>query len=321
MSSLFRLLIAASHGPLRKHIYQILAQKPWLQLADVSDDYELLHNAETLRPDVVLLDIGLPGFSRLELTRRVRKSFPNSKVLLLCESAGLDLIEEAIALGAQGFLERKNLSSDLLSAVEAVCHNRRYFGAWLPVKLTAPPSATTLTPRHEVQFYSDDLALIEGLVAYLADSLKAGNRTVVIATEAHRQAINHRLWAQPLDWPAVTEEGLYISLDTANVLSEFMDDTGPNRARFFSFFEPLFQPAQTVARDRGRRMVAFGEMVALLCAQGKPWAALEVEKLWNEVLRVHDLHLRCAYPLTTPFEEQMYAQICREHDAVHALQC
>jgi len=174
------------------------------------------------------------------------------------------------------------------------------------------------TPRHEVQFYSDDQALIDGLIVYLAASLKAGNRTVVIATKAHRQAINHRLWAQSLDWPALTEDGLYISLDAANVLSEFMEDNGPNRERFLSFFDPLFQPARTMVRDKGRKVVAFGEMVAILCAQGNPGAALEVEKLWNEEVRAHDLHLRCAYPMTTQFEEKLYSQICHEHDAVYA---
>jgi DNA-binding NarL/FixJ family response regulator len=329
-----RILIVVNHEPLRKHLCGILAERSEF-VADISDDYKSLHKAEAINPDVILLDIGLPGLSRLEGTRRVRQCFPNSKILLLCELADAEVVQEAISLDAQGCVEKRYLDSELLGALEAVCQDRQYFGAAITANQVIPgqrpPAAhfqflkngsplsvpeKMLAPRHEVEFYSDDLVLIEAATTYLAASLKAGNRTVVIATEAHRQAINHRLWAQPLNWPAVTEEGLYISLDAANVLSEIMDDTGPNRGRFLSLFDPFLQPEPLAARGEVRKIVAFGEMAGILCAQGKSGAALQVEKLWNEEFKPHDVHLRCTYPLTGQFEKTLYAQICQEHDGV-----
>jgi DNA-binding NarL/FixJ family response regulator len=306
-------------------------------VGDVPHDYESLRKAEALKPDVILLDTGLPGPSGIEVARRVLQSCPDSKILLLCESADVVVIQKAISLGARGCVEKKRLGVELLTALQAVGYGRQYFGSAFtgikvsplhlrsvahlsPLKNGHPTTSAAkhLNPRHEVEFYSDDLTLLEGVITYLAESLKAGNRTVVIATEAHRQVINHRLWAQALDWPVVTEEGLYISLDAANVLSEIMGDSGPNRNRLLSFFEPLFHPRQMVDRGKERRLVAFGGMVGLLCAQGRPEAALQLEKLWNEESRAHDCYLRCAYPVTCQIEEKLYAQICQEHETVRS---
>jgi hypothetical protein len=73
-----------------------------------------------------------------------------------------------------------------------------------------------------------------------------------------------------------------------------------------------------VDRGKERRLVAFGGMVGLLCAQGRPEAALQLEKLWNEESRAHDCYLRCAYPVTCQIEEKLYAQICQEHETVRS---
>jgi DNA-binding NarL/FixJ family response regulator len=339
MPSSLRVLIVGNHESFRSHLCDILAGRlEFHVVGDIPDDYESLRKARALEPDAILLDVELLGRSGLKGVRRVLQCCPKSRIVLLAESAGAEGIQEAINLGARGYVEKKFLGADLLNALEAVCRDRQFFGTGLTANKVNPgrvPQANRLhivengsssssparasTPRHEVQFYSDDRALVDGLMIYLTDSLRAGNRTIVIATEAHRRAINHRLWAQSLDWPTVTEEGLYISLDAASVLSELVYDSELDRARFFAFFDRFFDDKPTLARSKKRKVVAFGEMVALLCAQGKSGTALQLEKLWNEEIRTRDLRLRCAYPLTCQLQENTFAQICQEHDAVHAL--
>jgi hypothetical protein len=73
-----------------------------------------------------------------------------------------------------------------------------------------------------------------------------------------------------------------------------------------------------MAESKQKRVMAFGEMVALLCAQGRPGAALRLEWMWNELLKTHNFLLRCGYPLTCNLDKGLYAQICAEHDAVVA---
>jgi DNA-binding NarL/FixJ family response regulator len=338
MPSSFRILIIGNHEPLRSRICDTLADRlEFFVVGDISDDYQSLRKAQALEPDVILLDGESLDPSRLEGVGRVFQACPHCKMLLLLESADAKVIQEAINLGVRGYVEKKFLGADLLNALEAVCQDRQFFGTGSTANKVDPnrlPQAARLnlrnigssssskakepTRRHEVQFYADDRALVDGLVVYLTDSLRAGNRTIVIATEAHRRAINHRLWAQSLDWPTVTEEGLYISLDAASMLSELVHDSELDRGRFFAFFKPFFDDKQTVARSKERKVVAFGEMVALLCAQGKSGTALQLERLWNEEIKTHDLRLRCAYPLTCQLEEELFAQICQEHDGVHA---
>ena len=67
-----------------------------------------------------------------------------------------------------------------------------------------------------------------------------------------------------------------------------------------------------------KRVVLFGEMVALLCAEGRMKAAIELEQLWNELIQTHSFHLRCAYPMTEELKGGLYAAICEEHSAVLA---
>jgi DNA-binding NarL/FixJ family response regulator len=338
MLSSFCILIVGNHEPLRSHIRETLAGKfEFHVIGDIADDYASLDEARALKPDAILLDVELCGLSGLEGARRVLQCCPNCKVLLLVESVDAEVIQEAVNLGARGYVEKEFLDADLLNALEAVCQDRQYFGTGRVATNVKPGSvlrATRLHPlkngssslspakqsvhRHEVQFYSDDRTLVDGLIVYLTDSLRAGNRTIVIATEAHRRAINHRLWAQSLDWPTVTEEGLYISLDAASVLSELVYESELDRSRFHAFFRPFYDDQQMGTRSKKRKVVAFGEMVALLCAQGKSGTALQLERLWNEEIKIQDLHLRCAYPLTCQLQEELFGQICQEHDAIHA---
>jgi DNA-binding NarL/FixJ family response regulator len=337
MSS-FRILVVEDHEPFRKYICMTLARRSeFLIVGEVSDGREAVRKAEELQPDVILLDIGLPGMNGLEVTRRVRKSCPNSKILFMSQISDPDVVQEAIRLGALGYVEKKRLGVDLLDALEAVCQNRQFVSCGLlgaeksgpthlipganPRPRRSDPrfstAATHLTHRHEVQFYADDATLLESLAPFVADSLKAGNRTLVIATEPHREAILHYLQGKQLDWPEVMRQGLYTSLDAAKSLAAFMDVSGPDRTRFWSLFSPLVFPPQAAAQN-AQKVVAFGEMVALLCAEGRSGEALQLERMWNELLTNHSFMLRCAYPLTGDLDPELYAQICEEHDAVLA---
>jgi MEDS: MEthanogen/methylotroph, DcmR Sensory domain len=274
----------------------------------------------------------------VEVARRVHESRPDSRILFLSSLSDEDVVQEALRLGAMGYVVKSRLAVDLLDAVDAICQGRQFVSRGLltinnggptplaPANPDPQKSITTLSPetqlasRHEVQFYSDEATLLEGLVPFLADALRAGDRVIVIATEPHRKLIRHHLQAKDLDWSAVTGSEQYVSLDATQALSAFMDDSGPNWERFSALFAPLACRVQAMAECKQKSVVAFGEMVALLCAQGRPEAALRLEQMWNELLKTHNFLLRCAYPLTCNPDRQLYAQICHEHDAVLAPQ-
>jgi DNA-binding NarL/FixJ family response regulator len=89
-------------------------------IAVVADGLEAVHNAEELQPDLVLLDIGLPRLNGIEVAKRIRKVAPAARVLFVSGDFCSDIIREALRNGAQGYVHKPNVGSELLPAIQAV---------------------------------------------------------------------------------------------------------------------------------------------------------------------------------------------------------
>jgi signal transduction histidine kinase len=172
---------------------------------------------------------------------------------------------------------------------------------------------------HTVQFYGDDSFLLDELSRYVGSALGAGDASVVIATRAHREGLARRLKARGLDISLASRQGRYVSLDAAGTLSKFMRDGRPDQARFGEVVGGAIASAALEARGEFPRVVAFGEMVALLWAEGKAEAALELEQMWNDLAQVHSFELRCAYPInlfSSGSDGELIGKICGAHSHV-----
>ena len=168
---------------------------------------------------------------------------------------------------------------------------------------------------HFVQFYEADAALLDAVSEYVGAGLRAGETGIVIATEAHRAGLEERLRAAGLDLDAARTGGHYVALDAAETLARFTVDGGPDPGRFAEVVGTLVAGAA----EGGRRVRAFGEMVALLAAEGDHAAAVRLEALWNGLQRVHQFSLFCAYPMTSLGREGLasaFDDVCTEHAGV-----
>jgi hypothetical protein len=168
--------------------------------------------------------------------------------------------------------------------------------------------------QHLVQFYAKDSTLIES-VSYLAGkALAAGDSSVIIATPAHITAIENRLECCSLDLNSLREAGRYESLDAAQTLTQLVVDGVPGQGKFDQTVGAVLGHA-TESSASGF-VFAFGEMVALLCADNRAQAAVSLERLWNSIARQYHFSLYCAYPLVC-FGDQpdldVLSQICAEH--------
>jgi PAS domain S-box-containing protein len=174
-------------------------------------------------------------------------------------------------------------------------------------------------PAHAVQFYEDDAAFIESLSEFVGASLGAGGACIVIATRAHHQILDEKLCSNRVDASRIAADGRYISLDAAETLDRIMLGGRPDPQRFKDEIEPVVKRARSMVRHRSGTISAFGEMVAILWADGNHEAAIELEHLWNDLLQRHIVNLLCAYPIGS-FARQTYAQkfgkICSEHTAI-----
>lgn len=104
----------------------MLEQRPQFQVAGkASDGLEAVRKAEELRPDLMLLDIGLPKLNGIEVARRVRKRVPNTKILFVSQESSYEVVKAALQLG-MGYVVKVRAEAELLPAIEAVLGGKRF---------------------------------------------------------------------------------------------------------------------------------------------------------------------------------------------------
>jgi len=178
-----------------------------------------------------------------------------------------------------------------------------------------------ITPRldagHVVHFYEKPETMAQAAGKFLAEGLRSGDAAVVIATESLRDSLDRLLAAAGLNLAALRARGCYVTLDAARTLESFMVDSLPEKERFSDVVGSAI--AKASASSGSGRTRAFGEMVALLCAAGSPQAAIELERLWNDLGRTRPFTLLCGYPMElfrgSPHHDA-FAEICGTHGDV-----
>jgi hypothetical protein len=172
---------------------------------------------------------------------------------------------------------------------------------------------------HAVQFYENDDFLIELLSRYVGAALVTGDSAIVVATPRHRDALDQRLRSRGFDVGVPLSQRRYIPLDAATTLAGFMRGGHPDPTLFNETVCPTIEDARAAAGGGRGRVVAFGEMVALLWAEGKIDAALQLEEMWNRLAEIYSFSLCCAYPmrgfLGNPHAAP-FLKICAQHTHV-----
>jgi signal transduction histidine kinase len=149
-----------------------------------------------------------------------------------------------------------------------------------------------------------------------APVLAAGGAAIAIATKAHHEALAQRpaIWDCPLS--AAARQGRYIALDAEETRAACMVDGWPHEERFKTLIGTAIARAAFATGKKKPRIAAFGEMVALLCADGNPDAAIRMEQLWNELIASHSFTLLCGYPMArfeNESQDRRFQLICAEH--------
>jgi signal transduction histidine kinase len=168
---------------------------------------------------------------------------------------------------------------------------------------------------HFIQLYEEDAHLLDTVSRFTSTGLEAGEAVVVIATQVHRDHLEARFRAHGVDLTTMRKQGQYVPLDATETLAQFMVNGWPDPRRFAD----VVGSAIAQARGRYARVRAFGEMVALLWAEGNEDAALQLEKLWGYLIEIHTFPLFCAYPMSC-FSRAVHAKkllkICDEHSHI-----
>uniref|UniRef100_Q47DK2 Two component transcriptional regulator, LuxR family n=1 Tax=Dechloromonas aromatica (strain RCB) TaxID=159087 RepID=Q47DK2_DECAR len=122
-----RIILADDQLLIRAGIRAIVETLPGFQIeAECTDGYEAISAIQRLQPDVVLLDIAMPGPSGIEVARTIRQFDPNTKILVLSSVDRPEIIEQALAAGVNGYLLKDFVLAELLQALEMVLHGERF---------------------------------------------------------------------------------------------------------------------------------------------------------------------------------------------------
>jgi PAS domain-containing protein len=171
---------------------------------------------------------------------------------------------------------------------------------------------------HAVQFYENDPALIWALGQHLGAALESGDTVIVVATKEHNEELAEELRLLDIDTAAAVNAGRYLEFDAVETLARIMTGERPDPQKFEDTIGTLVRRA--AAGMPGHRVVIFGEMVALLWAEGKRDATVRLEELWNDLAQRSTFHLLCGYP-TSAFDSlehrQHFFNICGEHTHIN----
>src|SRR5262249_59416879 len=125
-----RLLVADDHEIVRKGLRSLLEAQPgWEVTAEACDGREAVQKAKEIKPDVAVLEIGMPALNGLEAARQMIKNDARAKILILTMHDSDPLIREVLDAGARGYVLKSDASRDLVTAINAVRSNKTFFTA------------------------------------------------------------------------------------------------------------------------------------------------------------------------------------------------
>jgi DNA-binding NarL/FixJ family response regulator len=122
-----RILLVDDHPVVRQGLRTLLQGRSELQVVDeASDGLEAVEKVDSLRPDVVVLDVTMPRMNGIEACRVIKQKRPELEVLFVTQHDSPQMMREALAAGARGYVVKSNLARDLVEAVEAVSQHREF---------------------------------------------------------------------------------------------------------------------------------------------------------------------------------------------------
>jgi DNA-binding NarL/FixJ family response regulator len=307
-----RILLVEDFEPFRRFVRSALDSRPEFKVVgEALDGLEAVHKAKDLQPDLILLDIGLPKLNGMAAAEQIRTLAPSSKLLFISLESSHTIVEEAFRLGAQGYVHKVRAHNDLLPAIEAVLAGKQFVSGNL--EFTLRINADRL---HEVHFYSDELVLVESSSRFIAGALKANNSAIVLVTPPHAESLVQKLRADGLDIDSAIRQGTYISLDATECVKEMIETGRRNECRAFKVMGSVLESSAEAMKRRNARIAILGECAGLMCAEGYCDAAIELEKMGNDLMQTYDVDILCPYPQSA-FQRTDDTQILKDVCAVH----
>ena len=131
----FRTLVVDDYRPFLEHVCSVLRKHPGLELiGTVEDGLKAVERAADLQPDLVLLDIGLPGLNGIDVAHRIRTVAPSARIVFLTQESSPEIVTEALRLGAWAYVIKASAARELPAALDAVMRGNKFVSPALEAK-------------------------------------------------------------------------------------------------------------------------------------------------------------------------------------------
>ena len=263
---------------------------------------------------VVMLDIGLPMLSGLEVAGRIRAIVPDAKLMFVTNESSLEVVEQAFRRGAHGYVYKPRVQRDVLPVLEAIIRGGRFVSGGLE---RIAQGDSLASHRHDVVFCSSDAVLIGAFSRFIAGELREGSAVVAIVTAAHERRLQSSLEASHVDVALAIRQQGYFPVNVSELLAKATVGGCLDPLRYLDAVGDLLTDVTRRARDQHARVAACGEGTSIFWTHGEVEAAIQLEHLWDEIAMSRQMDILCAYPLAARDESvPAVRRLCAEHTAV-----
>jgi DNA-binding NarL/FixJ family response regulator len=192
-----RILVADDHAIVRRGMRTLIeSQEGWETCAEVSNGREAVEKAEELKPDIAILDIGMPELNGLDAARQILKASPQTEVLILTMHQSEEVVAEVLKAGPRGYVLKSDADQNLVAAIEALLQHKPFLSSNVTDMILSdylgghagpmsePRTRVTAREREIIQLLAEGKSNKE-----VASALDISTRTV----ETHRAHIMHKL--------------------------------------------------------------------------------------------------------------------------------
>ena len=315
-----RVLVVDDYEPWRRHVAAELDKSDrWEIVGELEDGVEAVREAKALKPDIILIDIGLKTLNGVEAARQILADDPTARILILTGQNSPDIADAALAAGARGYLIKHEAGGKLLLAMEAVVAGARFLSPGLPAEvLDRSRTPGTRTHRHEAVFRSDAAGLVDDYARFAEAALAGRQPVVVVAPRDRLDKLRQRLESHGVPVARHVRDGSYVTLEMD--LETLMPDGRCDEDTIRRSAAEIVAIATRNA-EPDRRVAMCGEVAPQLWRNDRADATIRIERIWDEIARSLGIDLFCGYLVDAArVAEQEYGvfrDVCAAHGTVH----
>jgi CheY-like chemotaxis protein len=308
-----RVIVADDHGGVLQAAAGILKRR-FDVVSTVSSGETAVEATNRLQPDVVVLDLSMPGVDGLQAAVRIGACGSPARLVFLSNYESEEFVLAALTRGASGFVVKRRMERDLLAAVDHALAGRHL----LPSAAVIPHWPRPAGRRHDLQLYRDDASLCSSVIRFFEQALDAGHALVAVASASHLAGLEAEFEREAIDAAALVAQGRYTTLDSSVALDATLANGVPDCARFNTAIGPLVDRALRTATSSPPHVTFFGEVAPILWSRGDFDAAIQFERIADEVFAARPMSVLCAYRIEAARDEGApgLSAICAEHAAI-----